>query len=81
MDDETRRLKIQILAAQLAVFGREFARLSEELASPLTTTERRARVHLRRPRLEAERTNIERDLQWLRAEERLSRRRSNAKSA
>jgi hypothetical protein len=73
MDDVIRQLKIQELTARLNLCELERKCLSSELASPATSDERRAAMHLRGIELKNEWRDAKRDLEWLEAEIRLGR--------
>jgi hypothetical protein len=73
MDSIIRPLKIQELTARLFLYELENRCLSRDLASPLTSNDRRAEIHQRKTALENERRNAICELEWTQAEERLGR--------
>lgn len=73
MDCTQRRLRIQELKARILLYELEHSALLRELRSMKTSTQRRAEIYRRQPRLRSEHTETVSDLEWLRAEERLRR--------
>ena len=64
---------IQELTARLFLYELENGCLGRELASPITTNDRRVQAHHRKTALGIERREVLRELEWLQAEEKLGR--------
>ena len=73
MEQKLRRIKITELKARLVLYELESSALIRELGTRGTSTQRRAEIYLRRPRLKFELTEALNDLAWLTAEDRLKR--------
>lgn len=71
MEHVARHLYIPTLRAKLLLNGLEYGALRRELASHLTTVERRNAIHARIPMLIRQRMRTESKLEWFEAVERL----------
>jgi len=65
--------RINELKARILLYELEHSALVRELRTTGTSSQRRAEIHRRMPRLKFERTEAKNDFAWLTAEERLQR--------
>jgi len=68
-----RQFRINELKARILLYELEHSALVRELRTTGTSSQRRAEIHRRMPRLKFERTEAKNDFAWLTAEERLQR--------
>ena len=73
MNSKFRRLKINELKARILLYELENSALIKELRSSNTSTDRRAEIYRRWPRLKVEHMEAVNDLAWFTAEDRLQR--------
>jgi hypothetical protein len=73
MDGKLRRFKINELKAKILLHELEHSALIRELRTTGTSTQRRAEIYRRLPRLKFDRTEAANDFAWLTAEDRLQR--------